>query len=65
MKWLVRFNQQQQHCCPPGKYWIARTTVIDSDSAEQAAEEVLTAWRYNQPIEIKSVEEYNNDKQGQ
>ena len=65
MKWLVRFNQQQPHCCPPGKYWIARTTVVDSDSAEQAADEVLTAWRYNQKIEIKSVEEYNNDKQGQ
>ena len=61
MKWLVRFNQQQSHCCPPGKYWIVRTTVVDSDSAEQAADKVVTAWRYNQKIEIKSVEEYKDD----
>lgn len=64
MKWLVRFHQQQSHCCPPGKYWIARTAVVDSDSAEQAAEEVLTAWRYNHKIEIKSVEEHKDDRQG-
>jgi predicted nucleic acid-binding Zn ribbon protein len=65
MKWLVRFHQQQYHCCPPGKYWVAKSTVIDSDSAESAVKEVLDAWRYNHKIEIKSVEEYNNDKQGQ
>ena len=61
MKWLVRFHQQQHNCCPPGKYWIARTAVVDSDSAEQAQQEVLTAWRYNHKIEIKDVVELKDD----
>jgi hypothetical protein len=61
MKWLVQFNQQQHNCCPPGKYWITRTAVVDSDSAEQARQEVLTAWRYNHKIEIKDVVELKED----
>jgi hypothetical protein len=35
--------------------------VVDSDSAEQAQQEVLTAWRYNHKIEIKDVVELKED----
>ena len=61
MKWLVRFNQEQHNCCPPGAYQIARNVVVEADTAEQAQQQVLTEWRYNHRIKIKSVEEYKDD----
>lgn len=61
MKWLVKFHQEQKHCCPPGRYWIARKEIVETESADQARQQVLDAWRYNHKIEIKTVEEYKDD----
>jgi hypothetical protein len=63
MKWTVTFSQEQRNCCPPSKYQIVRTTVVDADTAEQAQQEVLKSWQYNRKITIKSVEEYKDGKQ--
>lgn len=63
MKWQVRFRQKQPVCCPPSDYWIVRTEVVTADSSEQAAQQVLRAWRYNHTIEIKTVEEINDDQE--
>lgn len=61
MKWAVTFRQQQQNCCPPGKYWIVRTCTIDADTVEQAQQELLRSWRYNNKIEIRDVVELEED----
>lgn len=63
MKWRVRFRQEQQNCCPPGKYWLVRTSEVEADSEEEAKKQVMHGWRYNHKIEIKSVERVSNDKQ--
>jgi hypothetical protein len=63
MKWLVWFNQEQRNCCPPGAYQIARNAIVEADTADQARQKVLTEWQYNRKITIKSVEEYNDNKQ--
>lgn len=63
MKWAVTFRQQQQNCCPPGKYWIVRTCTIDADTVEQAQQELLRSWRYNNKIEIKDVVELEEDNE--
>ena len=62
MKYQVRFRQQQQNCCPPKKYWLVRTEVVEADSPEQAQQQVEHAWRYNHAIEIKTVEEINDEQ---
>jgi hypothetical protein len=61
MKWSVTFRQQQQNCCPPGKYWIVRTCTVEADTVEQAQQELLRSWRYNNKIEIKNVVELEED----
>ena len=63
MKWLVRFNQEQRNCCPPGAYQRARQVVVEADTAEQAQQQVLTEWRYNHKIKIKDVVELKEDNE--
>lgn len=65
MKWQVRFRQQQQNCCPPGKYWVVRTEIVESPTAQQAQAQVMSSWRYNHPIEIKDVKEFKDDNKKQ
>lgn len=57
MKWQVTFRQAQKNCCPPKEYWIVRTEIVETNSAEQAEQQIIHAWRYNHKIEIKSVKE--------
>jgi hypothetical protein len=38
-----------------------RTCTIDADTVEQAQQELLRSWRYNNKIEIKNVVELEED----
>jgi hypothetical protein len=65
MKWQVTFSYEKRHCCPPSSYQIVKTDVVEADTAEQAEQSVVRKWQYHHKIEIKRVEEYNNDKRQQ
>lgn len=65
MKWLVTFRQQQQNCCPPRKYWVVRKETVEAPSAEEAVSIVAQSWRYNHPIEIKTVTRIDHEPQGE
>ena len=65
MKWQVTFSHEKRHCCPPSSYQIVKTVVVEADTAEQAEQSVVRKWQYHHKIEIKRVEEYNNDKRQQ
>jgi hypothetical protein len=40
-----------------------RTCTIDADTVEQAQQELLRSWRYNNKIEIKDVVELEEDNE--
>ena len=65
MKWQVTFSYEKRHCCPPSSYQIVKTVVVEADTAEQAEKLVVRKWQYHHKIEIKRVEEYNNDERQQ
>jgi hypothetical protein len=65
MKWQVTFSYEKRHCCPPSSYQIVKTDVVEADTAEQAEQSVVRKWQYHHKIEIKRVEEYNNDERQQ
>lgn len=63
MRYLVRFRQLQKTCCPPAEYWLARTEIVEADSKQQAEQMVLQGWRFNRTIEIKTIEEINDEQE--
>jgi|GEM_PF-3005709 len=61
MKWQITFKQPQHNCCPPGRYWIVRKTVIEAATEQEAEAELLNRWKYNQAIIIKRIEKVSHD----
>lgn len=62
MKWQVTYSYEKRHCCPPSSYQVVNTVVVQAPTPEQAGKIVVRKWQYHhKKIQIKSVEEYNNE----
>lgn len=62
MRWLIKFRQQQKHCCPPSDYWIVRTREVEAEDLEQAIAQLKKHWRVQWEFEIKEIKEITDEQ---